>query len=50
MEGLLRETNEGSDREARGSTEEVLGSHRETRTRQNSKRRSMESPGDAKNQ
>jgi len=50
VEGLLRETHEGSHPETRGSTKEVPRSHRETRTRKNSKRRSVEGPRDAKNQ
>ena len=30
MEGLFQESCEGGDREARGATAEILGSHRET--------------------
>ena len=50
MEGLLREANEGGDREARGAAKEVLGGHREERAREGSKRRRVEGARDAKDQ
>lgn len=50
MERLLQEVDEGGAAEARGASEEVLGSCRKDRAREDGPRRSLEASRNGENQ